>query len=178
MVYSTGDCEVENEIRFLAGVNWYHHHTSNHEFSELLIYPVEPADHARAARMYFSHAGTDKTQTACRGGAVWMVAGNDSAAMPGPTDYDLVATGDRDGDGIARGYGINGGVFYDVGSVWGLDTTNANVVGADFDLRHVVGLSLFWKTPIGPLRLNWSKAVKSRSFDKEQQFEFTISTNF
>ena len=80
--------------------------------------------------------------------------------------------------GLPEEYGINGGVFYDVGSVWGLDTTNANVVGADFDLRHVVGLSLFWKTPIGPLRLNWSKAVKSQAFDKEQQFEFTISTNF
>ncbi|MEZ4715608.1 MAG: hypothetical protein R2851_05910 [Caldilineaceae bacterium] len=52
LVFSTGDCEVENEIRFLAGVNWYHHHTSNQEFSELLIYPVEPADHARAAHVF------------------------------------------------------------------------------------------------------------------------------
>ncbi|MEZ4555911.1 MAG: SdrD B-like domain-containing protein [Caldilineaceae bacterium] len=111
LVFSTGDCEVENEIRFLAGVNWYHHHTSNQEFSELLIYPVEPADHARAARMYFSHAGTDKTQTACRGGAVWMAADDGTQPMPtDPSAFDLLAVGDNDGDGVARGYGINGGV--------------------------------------------------------------------
>ncbi|MDQ2088512.1 outer membrane protein assembly factor BamA [Marimonas arenosa] len=84
--------------------------------------------------------------------------------------------------GLPEEYGITGGVFYDVGSVWGLDSgtqaLSANIVGEPFDLRQVIGVSVFWKTPVGPLRLNWSKALKKRAFDKEQQFELTISTEF
>ncbi|UYV39556.1 outer membrane protein assembly factor BamA [Rhodobacteraceae bacterium D3-12] len=80
--------------------------------------------------------------------------------------------------GLPEEYGITGGVFYDVGSVWGLDTVNANVVGRDMSLRHVAGVSIFWTTPIGPLRLNFSRALKKETYDIEQNFEFTIRTEF
>lgn len=80
--------------------------------------------------------------------------------------------------GLPEEYGVSGGVFYDIGSVWGLDATNANTIYDDFSLRQVAGISVFWKTPVGPLRLNWSKAIKKETFDKEQQFELTISTEF
>jgi outer membrane protein insertion porin family len=80
--------------------------------------------------------------------------------------------------GLPEEYGITGGLFYDVGSVWGLDQTNANVIGEDMSLRHVAGLTIFWTTPIGPLRLNFTKALQKESFDNEQQFEFTIRTDF
>jgi len=85
--------------------------------------------------------------------------------------------------GLPEEYGIHGGVFYDVGTVWGID--GASNVGAgnrivqdDPDLRHVVGLSLFWNTPIGPLRFNWSHALKQETYDKDQQFDLTITTRF
>ena len=110
LIYETGACAVENQIRFLTGVNWYHYHAGVHHFSELLVYPVEPAPIDRVVSMVFSHAGTDKSQTTCRGGAVWMVADDGTRPMPGQGDFDLLATGDNDGDGIERGYGINGGV--------------------------------------------------------------------
>ncbi|WP_301068876.1 outer membrane protein assembly factor BamA [Pseudooceanicola sp.] len=85
--------------------------------------------------------------------------------------------------GLPSEYGIRGGLFYDVGTVWGLDGgSNASagdtVVNNNAALRHVLGLSVFWDTPIGPLRFNWSKAIKKESFDREQQFELTISTQF
>ncbi|WP_306004721.1 outer membrane protein assembly factor BamA [Aquicoccus porphyridii] len=83
--------------------------------------------------------------------------------------------------GLPEEYGIEGGLFYDVGSVWGLDTTTSapgNTLYAGGPVRHVAGLSIFWKTPVGPLRLNWSKALQKQTFDKEQQFELTIQTNF
>ncbi len=80
--------------------------------------------------------------------------------------------------GLPEEYGITGGLFYDVGSVWGLDAVNANVVGEDMSLRHVAGFSIFWTTPIGPLRLNFTKALQKESWDEEQQFEFTIRAEF
>lgn len=80
--------------------------------------------------------------------------------------------------GLPEEYGIRGGVFYDVGSVWDLDLTNPNVLYSDFSLRHVVGVSLFWETPLGPLRFNFSKALQKEDFDREQTFNLTVSTQF
>jgi len=80
--------------------------------------------------------------------------------------------------GLPEEYGIKAGVFFDVGSVWSLDATNATVVGEDFALRSTIGVSLFWDTPIGPLRFNFSKALQKEDFDKEQTFDLTISTQF
>lgn len=110
LVYAREGCDEEHELHFLTGVNWYYHNTPGHAASELLVYAVEPEPVDRAARMYFSHAGTDKSQAVCRGGAVWMTADDGTQPRPGPTDFDLVAVGDTDGDGIARGYGVNDGV--------------------------------------------------------------------
>ncbi len=80
--------------------------------------------------------------------------------------------------GLPEEYGIEGGLFYDVGSVWGLDQTSGNTLYEGGPVRHVAGLSIFWDTPVGPLRLNWSKALQKETFDREQQFELTIQTNF
>ena len=75
-------------------------------------------------------------------------------------------------------YGISGGVFYDVGSLWGLEKTNDNVLYEDFTARQVVGVSVFWTTPLGPLRFNFSEALSKEEFDEEQTFDLTISTQF
>ena len=80
--------------------------------------------------------------------------------------------------GLPEEYGIKGGVFFDVGSVWGLDATNAGVEGEEFALRSAIGVSLFWNTPVGPLRFNFSRALLKEDFDKVQDFDLTISTQF
>ena len=81
--------------------------------------------------------------------------------------------------GLPEEYGITGGAFLDVGSIWSLDNT-AGVTEVDdsFIPRAVVGFSVFWTTPIGPLRFNFSHAVKKEDYDKEQTFDLTISTKF
>ncbi|NVK61332.1 MAG: BamA/TamA family outer membrane protein, partial [Rhodobacteraceae bacterium] len=71
----------------------------------------------------------------------------------------------------------------DMGSVWGLEDSTVNsttndVLYQDFSLRHVVGFSILWDSALGPLRLDFSKALKKEKRDKEQNFSFTISTDF
>lgn len=84
--------------------------------------------------------------------------------------------------GFPEEYGIYGGLFFDVGSVWGLDTPSAGGVSAssaDFELRSAVGISIFWDTAFGPLRFNFSKPVEYvRGVDKTETFNFTIDTRF
>ncbi|MFG6516613.1 outer membrane protein assembly factor BamA [Sulfitobacter sp. 1A13496] len=83
--------------------------------------------------------------------------------------------------GLPEEYGITGGVFYDVGNLWDLsdvDTSGGTIVGESGSFRHVIGFSVFWDTPLGPLQFNVSDALKKESFDKEQSFEVTLRTTF
>jgi outer membrane protein insertion porin family len=89
--------------------------------------------------------------------------------------------------GLPEEYGIEFGAFFDAGSVWGL---SSNHVGSgvkapintiyydDFTLRAVAGVSIFWNTPIGPLRFNFTDAVKKSEHDVDQSFDLTVSTSF
>jgi outer membrane protein insertion porin family len=45
-------------------------------------------------------------------------------------------------------------------------------------LRSSIGLSMFWDTPIGPLRFNFAHALAKEDYDEEQVFDLTISTKF
>ncbi len=83
--------------------------------------------------------------------------------------------------GLPEEYGVSGGVFYDVGNLWDLsdvDLNGATVSGEGGSFRHVVGVSLFWDTPFGPLQFNVSDAIKKEEFDREQRFEVTLQTRF
>lgn len=80
--------------------------------------------------------------------------------------------------GLPEELGITGGVFYDIGSAWGLDQTASDVLYEDFALRQVIGVSIYWNTPIGPLRFNWSHALQKEEYDKEQTFDLSIRTDF
>ncbi len=83
--------------------------------------------------------------------------------------------------GLPEEYGITGGLFVDAGSVWSLeDTLGANgvTVDDDFALRASAGVSVFWTTPIGPLRFNFAQTLKKEDFDEEQAFNLTVSTEF
>ena len=60
--------------------------------------------------------------------------------------------------GLPQEYGVYGGVFADVGSLWGLDDTDGSMGEVDDGLhvRSSVGVSLFVDTPFAPLRFNYA----------------------
>lgn len=82
--------------------------------------------------------------------------------------------------GLPEEYGITGGMFADIGSVWSLDDTAglAGTVDDSFNPRVSVGLSFLWETPIGPLRFNFAKALVKEDYDKDQFFDLSIATKF
>ncbi|SMO42546.1 outer membrane protein assembly factor BamA [Ruegeria faecimaris] len=83
--------------------------------------------------------------------------------------------------GLPEELGLRGGVFYDFGNLYNIDdvnTSGANIVGADGSIRHVLGVAVLWETPFGPLRFNFSQALKKEDFDKEQNFDLTIQARF
>lgn len=100
---STEDCSIQNTVQILSGADWYYHATPGEPFTDLLVFTFPTASIERALSVRLSHAGTQSTQTSCRGGSVWMLAGSGEA--PTSTEFDILAIG-TDG----KGYGINNGV--------------------------------------------------------------------
>ena len=83
--------------------------------------------------------------------------------------------------GLPEEYGIRGAVFYDVGNLWDLSDVNLGgnaVDGEGGSFRHVIGVSILWDTPVGPLRFNFTDAIKKEDFDRDQSFDLTLSTSF
>ena len=89
--------------------------------------------------------------------------------------------------GTPEEYGLSGGVFADVGSVWGVDNVGGggiNMVdadGTDYNKMHIraaLGVSLFWDSPLGPLRFDFSRPVRKLDRDRAQNFDFSIVSQF
>lgn len=84
--------------------------------------------------------------------------------------------------GLPEEYGISGGAFIDYGSVWDVGNlrgvSEADILYNDFTPRTVAGLSVFWNTPLGPLRFNFTEAIDAQEFDRAKNFDVTISTKF
>ena len=82
--------------------------------------------------------------------------------------------------GLPEEYGITGGLFVDAGSVWSLNVTEGTggPVDDSFHLRATLGASIFWVTPLGPLRLNFMQPFIKEDYDRTQNFDITVSTEF
>jgi outer membrane protein insertion porin family len=82
--------------------------------------------------------------------------------------------------GLPDEYGIYGGVFADVGSLWGLDDTAGSMgeVDDDFHIRSSVGVSLFVDTRFAPLRFNYAIPLEREDYDVVERFRFSLQTRF
>lgn len=92
--------------------------------------------------------------------------------------------------GLPQEYNMNGGVFLDVGSVWGIDSPGAGGDAAcapgvttscyvnDRTLRASAGVSLFWNSPMGPLRFNFAMPVRREDHDLFRRFDLSLATRF
>lgn len=84
--------------------------------------------------------------------------------------------------GLPEEYGITGGLFVDYGSVWDVGNLRSldesDVLYNEFTPRAVAGAAIFWDTPIGPLRFNFTEALIAEEFDRPRSFDLTIQTEF
>ncbi len=80
--------------------------------------------------------------------------------------------------GLPEEFGVTGGAFYDIGSIWKVNTIGGGVASTGFEPRHVVGVSLFWESPFGPIRMDFSHALEKQPGDVERNFDFSVRTDF
>ncbi|MBU6338544.1 MAG: outer membrane protein assembly factor BamA [Rickettsiales bacterium] len=82
--------------------------------------------------------------------------------------------------GLPKDLGINGILFSDNGTVKGVDSINkvGSAVNDSGSLRSSYGLSIAWSSPMGPIRLDFSRIAKKETFDRTQTFRFSFGTSF
>ena len=79
--------------------------------------------------------------------------------------------------GLPEELGLRGRVFSDFGAVTGLDNSSNNVDDSAAP-RVSVGTGLTWRSPLGPIALDFAVPVLKESFDKVEQFRFSFGTRF
>ncbi len=83
--------------------------------------------------------------------------------------------------GLPRELGIYGALFSENGVVKSVDkdVSGATYGIADSSLiRSSYGLSLVWSSPMGPIRLDFSKVARKEAYDVTQAFRFSFGTSF
>jgi outer membrane protein insertion porin family len=84
-------------------------------------------------------------------------------------------------------YGIKTAIFSDFGTAGLLDDADkrdnlthsiVSTIQDDLRLRASVGISVFWKSPLGPIRIDLSDVLAKAPYDKTQNFYFSTSTRF
>ena len=83
-------------------------------------------------------------------------------------------------------YGIKASLFTDFGTVGLLDRRDKldstgkidPLIRDDLSLRASAGLSVFWKSPMGPIRFDFSQILAQETYDKTETFKFSTSTKF
>jgi outer membrane protein insertion porin family len=80
--------------------------------------------------------------------------------------------------GLPEEYGMSGGAFYHAGNLWDTGAKGDELLYDNGAWRHVVGATLYWTTPIGPLRFDFTRALKKETQDEERTFDVSIATRF
>lgn len=83
-------------------------------------------------------------------------------------------------NGIPEALGVRTSVFADGGFIGISDYDAALYPGIvdDFAPRASVGLSLYWQSPFGPIRLDFAHVVLKEDYDETEAFRFSAGTSF
>ena len=96
------------------------------------------------------------------------VGGNYAGALSFTTNLPMIAP-------TLQNFEFN--YFFDLGNVWGTDYRASNFDDSNF-LRASTGAGVEWWTPVGPLSLTFSHAIREKSTDEFEGFQFNIGTTF
>lgn len=80
---------------------------------------------------------------------------------------------------------LTGSVFIEAGTVGLLDDEfkvtpdpNVLIIRDELSIRSVVGSSIFWDSPFGPIRFDFTQSLMREDYDEAVSFQFNTSTRF
>jgi len=75
-------------------------------------------------------------------------------------------------------FGVSGDVFTELGSLSRPDLDDNSNVSDTGSVRMSMGVGVLWRSPMGPIRLDFSRAVVKEDFDETETFRFSFGTRF
>ena len=79
--------------------------------------------------------------------------------------------------GVGDELNLRGAVFVDAGSLTDIDATGPDLLD-EASPRLSVGVGINFRSPIGPIRLDFSRALIKEDFDRTEDFRFSFGTRF
>jgi outer membrane protein insertion porin family len=79
--------------------------------------------------------------------------------------------------GLPNELGVKGALFADIGAAWDAEEKGPTVRDTAAP-RASVGAGLSWRSPVGPLRIDFAQAVKKENFDREKTIHFGVTQRF
>ena len=79
--------------------------------------------------------------------------------------------------GLPKELGLQGRVFSDIGSAFGIDASGPELLDTSAP-RITVGVGLSWRSPLGPLRVDFGFPVVKQNGDRTQLFNFRFGARF
>ena len=73
--------------------------------------------------------------------------------------------------------GIAGHAFTDIGSLFELDESGVDIFD-ESSLRAAAGVGISWRSPLGPVRVDFAQPFVQEDFDEEEKFRFSFGTRF
>jgi outer membrane protein insertion porin family len=89
--------------------------------------------------------------------------------------------------GLPKELGVEGAVFTEVGTLGLLDDADRRRVDSTdyvfgvkdaLTVRSSAGVSVFWKSPFGPVRFDFAQPLLKEEYDRTESFRFSTSTQF
>ncbi|CAA6603096.1 Outer membrane protein assembly factor BamA [Rhodospirillaceae bacterium LM-1] len=96
-------------------------------------------------------------------GGNWMASGSAEVVFP---------------IGLPNEYGIEGKLFSDVGTLGAADDNDSATVNSSSLIRTSVGFGVNWKSPIGPMSLDFGFPITKENYDETEVFRFNFGTRF
>lgn len=79
--------------------------------------------------------------------------------------------------GLPQELGVVGRVFTDFGTLFNLDQSGSEIVDKS-SLRASLGTGISWRSPFGPIRVDFAVPVVKESFDETELFRVSFGTRF
>lgn len=96
-------------------------------------------------------------------GGVWMATGSAQVRFP---------------LGLPEEFGVTGEAFTDVGTVGPTDVNDSSGVEQSSAMRMSIGVGVGWKSPMGPLTLDFGIPLMKENYDKKELIKFNFGTKF
>jgi len=79
--------------------------------------------------------------------------------------------------GLPKELGIRGSFFSDFGTLTDSGETGVEIQDKD-SIRVSAGVGFLWRSPFGPVKMSFAKAVRKEDFDKTELFRFSFGSRF